>query len=425
MRSLLPRLSAAFACAALLSLAAAGCTGDRALPTASEGDTRIEALLIAPQSSAVVAGEVKKFAINARDFDGNYSVPGTGVEWDASIGRITGDGTYYAPETPGPVMIRAKYRGVGAATDLTVIPNASIASLEILPNTAEVQAGTSLDLTLVARTGANYSFYVRANWEAERGGLTVLNSDLSGVRAFSSGAPDPSAPGGAPGLAPSRILESDGDDVRAILLSQPQRVIYHAPQTPGSERVKAKLPLGGKEALFLAKIIPGPVAAVRIEPRRVTVAPGTTQVFAAIPVDRFGNMINGPVSWFASGGGIDQNGVYTAPTTGGETVISARYMGVSGTASVNNANIGAITSIAIRPLAPTLRLGEAQQFVATGTDEYGNTVNLVNPIWETNNGTIDGFGFYTTYGASVGPARIRVTDAGIVGETTATVTTWN
>lgn len=375
----------------------------RVLPVDPEPDTRVEALLIAPENSAVVAGGVKRFAINARDFDGNYSAPRLGVTWDASAGRMNGEGDFTAPLTPGPVMIRARYRGVGASTVITVVPDTALVRLAIRPETAEVEVGSALELTLMGVNAAGMEYPVRAEWYAERGAAVVMNPDLS----------------------PARAVEPDEQDLRPVLLATPQRVIYYAPRTVGNDTIRAVIPRLGMEARFQAKLIAGPVAAVQIEPRRVTVEPGTVQVFAALPMDRFGNQVSGPVSWFATRGMIDRSGVYTAPAEGGESIVSARYMGITGIASVNNANIGAITRIDIRPANPVLRLGESQQFIATGVDENGNTVSLSNPMWETNNGTVDGYGFYTTLGASVGPARIRVTANGIVGETTATVITWN
>ncbi len=385
----------------LPALAVAGCTGERVLPTGTEPDLRIDALVLAPENSTVVAGGTKMFTANWRDFDGNWHLPGTGVKWESSSGVINDRGEFFAPEQAGPVRIRVSYRGTAASTDLTVIPNADIFNLAITPATIEVEAGGFCNPVLSAVNRTGQTFYPRANWSAVRGWIEPLNANL----------------------APSRALE-EGVDYRVTQNLTPQRVFYYAPRSPGSDTLRAVIPGTACEAVSQVKVVPGPAVAVRIEPRFATVPPGGVQSFTATVEDRYGNPIPGAeVTWFASAGAIDRSGDCAAPTTVASSVVSARYMGITGTASVNNANIGAITRIEIRPANPQIARGDSQQFVARGYDAASNEVRLENPTWETNNGSIDGFGFYYSGNAAVGPARIRVYASGIVGETWATIVT--
>ena len=46
----------------------------------------------------------------------------------------------------------------------------------------------------------------------------------------------------------------------------------------------------------------------------------------------------------------------------------------------------------------------------------GQNFTLASPIWSTDNGVIDNFGIYNTYNASLGTAKIRVTQSGVVEE---------
>lgn len=375
----------------------AGCTGQRTLPYEPEPDLRGEALEIAPRSSSIVAGTWKQFAVNYRDFEGNWHRP-EGARWNASQGVINDDGSFTAPEDPGPVVITCHWQNLATSTDIIVVPNDVPISLEIVPATLEVQAGTTFPLMLRVRSAGNYIIEPPSHWEAEKGRIEIISG-------FD---------------APSRAGRYDPQDFRTASDEWEFRAIYTAPRDVGPDQIKATL-FTGEETQAAYEIVPGAPAYIVINPRRANVAPDTTQVFAAIPYDRWGNRIAGKVVWAANDGTIDQNGVYRAPLTGGNTIISALFGNVKETAQVNNAQLGDPIRIVIQPDTGTVQIGQAVAFSASGIDEYGNTVDLRSPEWSTNNGEINQFGMYFSNNAAIGPARIRCQQSGVVAEVFITV----
>lgn len=90
-------------------------------------------------------------------------------------------------------------------------------------------------------------------------------------------------------------------------------------------------------------IEPPKLTAVEISPRNVVIEPGKKQAFAARGLDQHGREISLPdLTWRATGGSIDRDGVFHAGQDEGTFVIIAAAGGVSGQARVSIAKRGVI-----------------------------------------------------------------------------------
>ena len=375
-----------------------GCTSQRVVPISNEPNLSPVKLLIAPENSTVKAGEIKQFSVNYVDWNGNYHKP-NGVEWTVSAGRISGDGSFLAPDVSGPVVVRAKYMGVSANTEIIVLPSDKVAEAYIVPDSLEVEVGSKLPLTLVAKNSEGMNLNVRASWKCKIGYIEIQD-DIN--------------------KSPVKRTATGTLDLKEKIYNYRSSIVYYAPIHTGNDIISAELS-DGRIVQTSLKIVPGPAEHISLLPRWANVPIGSTEVFVARVYDRYTNLITDRVEWFAQNGHIDKNGKYTPNENGGGDIVVARYLNVTAQASVNNASLGVPVRIEIIPSNIEVRLNDTIQFTAVGYDEFGNQIPLTSPIWSVDNGYINNFGMYDTYYAAVGPATIKVTQNGVVGETTVTV----
>lgn len=143
----------------------------------------------------------------------------------------------------------------------------------------------------------------------------------------------------------------------------------------------------------------GPLATIVLVPNPVTLAVTATQQFIAVGKDASGNIVNITPTWsvVASGGSIDQAGIFRAGNTPGTytNTVQASHNSIRGFATVI-VTTGPLATISVTPNPDTLITGATRQFIATGKDAGGNTVVMV-PVWSVvaGGGTIDGGGVFT------------------------------
>ncbi len=169
-------------------------------------------------------------------------------------------------------------------------------------------------------------------------------------------------------------------------------------------------------------VIAGPLNSIAVSPNPATVTAGATQSFQASGFDQYNNAVPITPTWTTNGGSINgSTGLFTAQitaTTG--RLVTATYSAIAGTASVNIV-AGPLNSIAVSPNPATVAAGATQSFLATGLDQYRNTVPIT-PTWTTNGGSINGStGLFTaqitattgrlvtaTYSAIAGTASVNI-----------------
>jgi hypothetical protein len=108
-------------------------------------------------------------------------------------------------------------------------------------------------------------------------------------------------------------------------------------------------------------------------------------------------------------------GTYTLRLTADDTELTG-YDEV--TVEVRNPPV--LTDIVVEPDPATVRIGDTQQFIATGLDQDGNAMPIT-PLWDAIGGGIDANGLYTA-GLTPGDYSVTATDGAIQGIGTVTVT---
>ena len=158
---------------------------------------------------------------------------------------------------------------------------------------------------------------------------------------------------------------------------------------------------------------PAPVLdRVRLVPNSVTVETNQSVRFRAERVTPRGQRHALPLSWHASGGSIDEDGLFTATEPGVYKVIGkGRGRQKSDTSIVvvvpSQPNIVAVS---VAPDTTTLGPGGASTFAASGVLSDGTTV-AIGVTWKATGGSIDAGGVYSAgTNAAISPAA-RATSA--------------
>jgi hypothetical protein len=138
--------------------------------------------------------------------------------------------------------------------------------------------------------------------------------------------------------------------------------------------------------------VAAPPVSVSITPSSAALAPGATKQFAASVT----GTSNTNVTWTATGGSVNANGLYTAgATTGNFTVTATSVQDPSRSAAATVTIAAPAPSVTISPLTPTIFTGGALQFNATVTGMANTSVT-----WTATGGSISTSGLYTAGNAA-------------------------
>src|SRR5207247_8449101 len=211
--------------------------------------------------------------------------------------------------------------GKGGTSTLPV-PPVPVASVEVTPPSASVQAGQTVQLTGTPRdAGGNPLSGRTVTWSSSNtAAATVSNSGLvSGV-------------------------------------------------TPGSATITATSE--GKSGTSAITVTPVPVASVDVTPPSVSVQAGQTVQLTATPRDANGAPLSGrTVTWSSSNmavAAVSNSGLVSGVTPGTAT-ITATSEGKSGTSSVTVTNVP-VATVEVTPPSASVQAGQTVQLTATPTD---------------------------------------------------------
>ncbi|HLF07073.1 MAG TPA: M28 family peptidase, partial [Thermoplasmata archaeon] len=157
---------------------------------------------------------------------------------------------------------------------------------------------------------------------------------------------------------------------------------------------------------------------IEVTPPTASITADQTQQFAAKAYDSANQQVNATFAWAASGGAVDQAGLFT-PGGLGTTTVYANASGKSGTATIT-VTPGQLVSIVVAPATATVPVSQTQQFTAKGEDARKNPVS-VTPQWAVDGGgTVDGNGLFTA--ATQGIWKLYANSSSVSGTATIQVT---
>jgi hypothetical protein len=159
------------------------------------------------------------------------------------------------------------------------------------------------------------------------------------------------------------------------------------------------------------------LAKIEVEPASATITVDQTMQFTARGLDLNGSPMPIRPVWTASGGAVDQAGLFT-PSAAGAFTVTASWGAVSGSANVA-VTPGALASLELSPASASITERETAKFSAAGKDSKGNAVPVA-PQWSASGGSIDSSGLFTP--DSPGTFTVTASDSGVSASATVLVT---
>lgn len=169
---------------------------------------------------------------------------------------------------------------------------------------------------------------------------------------------------------------------------------YQAGGAPGSYFVEVKEPNG---VLTKAEVVirgdGGKLASIRVAPTDVVLKPFSVQKFTAVGYDNSGYEVNFQPLWEATGGNIENDGLYRAGGTSGTYYVKAiAPSGLSSIASIQIQKLD-IARVEISPKGAILSPGQSQKFEVKAYNRNGELIPVF-PNWSATGGVIQGDGTY-------------------------------
>ncbi len=429
------------------------------------GPDSVDSVSVFPLNVTLVVGNKQQFSATALD-DAGSVLSGRDVAWtsgDTTIARVSATGEVTAVAPGGPVAITATIEGRSAVGQVTVIP-VPIATLELLPNPAQVAVSLTTQLALVARdsagnvlTGRTATVFSTNPAVATVSSALVVTGVTAGTTTISATAGGRTAtatvnvvPGPVATLAinphPPTVHQGATLQLTATARDASGAVVTGRPLTWATSDAGTVAVSGtgvvtgvtqgtatitatseGKTASTTVTVVPAPVATVAISPASPTVREGATLQLTAIARDARGAVLTGrPVTWGTSNAGkvaVSSTGVVTGVAEGSAT-ITATSEGRSGSTTVTVESVPApVSTISISPAAPTIREGATLQLTATTRAANGAVLTGRPVTWGTSNAgkvAVSSTGVVT--GVADGSATITATSEGKSASTTVSVT---
>lgn len=201
---------------------------------------------------------------------------------------------------------------------------------------------------------------------------------------------------------------------------------YTAGGNAGSYRVIGRHSSGKADtSVVVVKQTGGPVqTGIQVSPTTAALLPNGTQTFTAQGTMSNGNTTAVTVTWSATGGSIDANGLYQAPGTAGSFLVVATQQGgtFADTAQVNvSVPPPTLSAVILTPPSASLEFTRTQQFSAVGQLSDGSTTSI--PItWTATGGTVNSSGLYTA-GSTAGTFRVIAGSANGLADTSSITVT--
>src|SRR6266568_2587218 len=336
---------------------------------------------VSPPTATIQVGATLQLTATPKDSAGN-PLNGRTVTWqtgDATVATVDANGLVTGKGKGGPVTITAtsESKSGTSAVTVTAVP---VASVDVTPASASVQAGATVQLTATPKDSAGNPLSGRVvTWAS--GDTTIAKVDASGL-----------VSGKAVGGPVTITATSEGKS--------------------------------GSSGVTVTAV---PVASVDVSPPNATVLAGTTLQLTGTPKDANGNPLTGrTVTWQTSDAtvaDVDANGLVTGKAVGGPVTITATSEGKNGTSAIT-VSLVPVASVDVTPATGSVEVGKTLQLTATPKDSAGNPLSGRVVTWASADTTIakvSATGLVTGKAAG-GPATITATSEGKNGTATVTVT---
>ncbi|MBV9774373.1 MAG: Ig-like domain-containing protein, partial [Gemmatimonadetes bacterium] len=345
---------------------------------------------IQPDSLVLVVGSTASFSAVALDAQGNV-LTGRAVTWSLTnpqggFGTFTvatlGVGGSVTAVAPGTAVVTAIVEGATTSTTVRVVP-VPVAQLRVRPDSLDLLPGASADLNALALDAQGNLLSGRP--------VAWLSSDPSVATVGSNG---------------TVVGRTDGT---ATITATVEGIA-------ASATVRVRVPP------------PAPVAALRLQPDSMVLAPGAKGTFFAVATDAQGNTLTGrAVTWTTSDAGVaafeGSGGVVTGVAEGTATV-TATVEGITTTARVRvlGPAFARVAQLRVQPDSLVLAAGSTGGLAVVATDAQGNVLTGRPVTWISMNSQVATVGAGgTVTGVAKGTTQVRATVEGVTATATVRV----
>jgi uncharacterized protein YjdB len=416
---------------------------------------------VEPAAATLVAGGTADLVATVRDQNGQ-PMPGEPVTWSSSnpvvatvsaVGRVTA-------MSSGQAIVTATANGHSATSTITVDP-VPVASVEVVPASASVQVGSTVQLGAIVRDANGNVLVGRpVTWTTSDGSVASVSTSglvtgraegpvtitaTSEGRSGSASITVTRVPVASVEVSPASASMTVGGTVqlsattrdangqaltgRAVTWTSSNADLATVSAT-GLVTGRAVGPVTitatseGRSGTSSITVTQVPVASVVVTPASASIQVGGTVQLSASARDANGNALEGrPIAWTSSDdavASVSSSGLVTAKVAGSAT-ITATSEGKSGTASVTVTNVP-VATVTVTPATSTLQIGGTVQLTATLRDAGGNALTGRTTTWTSSNttaATVSATGLVTARAA--GTATITATSEGKSGTASVTV----
>ncbi|HXY16172.1 MAG TPA: Ig-like domain-containing protein [Terriglobales bacterium] len=364
------------------------------LATVTVNPAVLMSIAVTPAIPSIPLGTTQQFTATGTFSDNSTQNITATVQWSSSstaVATISNGPNNIGLATPASVgtttITAAAPGGISGNTTLTVTP-AVVVSISLAPANPSIALGTTEQFTA---TGTYTDSHTQ---------------DLTSVATWTSDTPSTAT------VNQSGLAISVGTGTATISASS-----------------------GGVTGSTILTVTPAVVVSITISPNQATIPLGNTQPFTATATYSDGTMkdVTQTGHWTSTESNVAtisnaKNTAGVATSKGlGTTTIGISLDRVSATAALT-VSAAALVSIAISPSAPSIPLGQTQQFTATGAYTDGSTKDITSVVtWVSSSANVaiisnasGNNGLATSAGA--GTTNISATQGNISSSTTLTVT---
>ena len=299
---------------ATISASSEGKTGTAAITVSP---VPVASVTVAPASQSLPAGNSAQLTATVFDSVGN-ALAGRSLTWTSgnpAVALVSTAGLVTAV-APGQAVVTATSEGKSGSATITVIA-APVATVEVVPSTAELLLGEALQLTAVLRNAAGNPLTGRTvTWTSKTPSVATVTS-----------------PGGL---------------VTAVAV--------------GTTSITASSE--GKQGTASIRVVPVPPASMTIVPASATIVAGDILVMVAVPRDGAGNPIPGRTAfWYEANGAVAHG--YASHDTVVVTGIAAGRDTV--TAAIDGTSADAVVQVTASPTNICSQIAGASVIANDGT----------------------------------------------------------
>jgi len=370
---------------------------------------------VSPTTASLQVSQQKQFAATIS------GTTNTAVTWTATSGTVTGGGLYTAPASAGTYTVTATSAAdsTKSASAVVIVSQPTQLLISVSPSTASLSPGGQKQFTASVSGSSNTAVtWTTSGGTVTSGGLYTAPSSVGTYTITATSAADStkSASGVVTVSQPAQVSVSispttaslstgaqkqftalvSGSTNTAVVWAASGGTItsgglYTAPFSAGIYTVTATSAAdSSKSASGVVTVSQSTQVSISLSPSTVSLSTGEQEQFTA----NVSGTSNTAVTWSASGGTVNNVGLYVAPSTAGTYTIKAvsaadPTKSASATASVS---VAPVVSVSVSPTAVAMPQKWQQQFAATVSGSSNTTVT-----WSVKQGTgtITQSGLYT------------------------------